>query len=137
MIRTRERISDILSGLNAVRDSHLKLEQMLSGGPASYYFRTLNSYIEGLFSFAKFKVGDRVALAHDIDCNDAPGWLSSEHFLKKGATADVVECDFRNGAFGYAVVFDNETWLDSNKIARPVSSKHEYWLQERDLEPPI
>lgn len=132
MTDMRDKVSEILAGLDAVRDSHSKLDRALSGGPASFYFEKIKDYIDGLFGFAKFQVGSRVCLAADYDCSDAPGWKGCEHFLKRGVAAIVRECDFRRGRFVYAVEFDNETWMDG-KIARPVSQKHQFWFTESDL----
>jgi hypothetical protein len=133
MPHVKDKVFEILAGLKELRDSHSKLDRVLSGGPAPYYFEKIGTYVEGLFSFAKFKPGDRVCLAHDIDCDDKPGWVSSEHFLKAGSTAVVSGYDFGNGAFKYGVVFDLETWLDDKGVAQPVTERHEYWFTESDL----
>lgn len=135
MVPMKEKVSDILAGLNQMRDAHVNLERTLSSGPASFYFEKLGVYIDGLFSFSKFKDGDPVQLAHDINCNSAPGWAGSEHFLKRGATAKVEEVDYGKRGFSYGIVFDNETWLDQKGVARPVSDKHQFWMLEKDLEP--
>jgi hypothetical protein len=134
MTDMRDKVSEILAGLDAVRDSHSKLGRALAGGPASFYFEKIKDYIDGLFGFAKFQIGSRVCLAADYDCSDAPGWNGCQHFLKRGAAATVQECDFRKGRFVYAVEFDRETWMDG-KIERPVSSKHTFTFAETHLVP--
>ena len=129
-----KKTKDILAAIGEVRDAYGKLERLLSNGPASYYFERIGDCIDGLYSFAKFKADDAVALVRDIDCDDKPGWAGCEHFLKAGAPARVQEVEFRKGGFVYGVQFDEETWVDRDKIIRPVSSKHQFWFRESDIQ---
>lgn len=131
----KDKVSEILKGIEQLQKAQDKLNAVLSSGPASFYFKKLGNYIDGLFSFAKFKEGERVQLARDYDCSKAPGWAGSEHFLKEGATAVVSDIDYNERGFIYGIVFDNETWLDQKGVARPVISKHEYSFRESDLDP--
>ena len=127
-----EKMKKIFGAITDLRDSFNNLDSLLSSGPASYWFKRMEEYVDGLFSFSKFKIGDRVELAKDVDCSDKPGWRGCEHFLKAGAKATINDISFSKSGFGYGVQFDVETWMDK-KVARPVGDKHQFWFQETSL----
>jgi len=127
-----KKMQAIIGGVNDMRTAYEKLEGELRKGPASYYFSKLEVMLTGLFSFAKFQIGDRVKLAADIDAKG--GWYHCAHFLKKGEMATVVDMDYDERGFSYNVVFDNETWIDRDGVKQPVANKHSFGLYERHLE---
>lgn len=127
------KIGKIIGALSETREGLKKLESLLATGPATFYFERIVEYIDGLFSFSQFKMGERVCLVKDIDCNDKSGWISSAHFLKKGATAVVHDLDYYGRGFRYGIVFDNDTWLDSKGIAHASLDKGQFWFSEHDL----
>lgn len=131
------KIKNILAGIAEARDSFIKLERLLSGGPATFYFEKIEEYIEGLFRLGKFKIGDAVQLVSDFDCSDSPGWRGCEHFLKRDAVAVISDVCFGKRGFSYGVVFDNETYVGQDKVPQPVSKKHEFWFLESTLKPRV
>lgn len=124
---------EILRAIGEIRDAYNKLDRILSSGPASYYFKGIEDCIDGLFSYAKFKEGDIVELVRDIDCSDKPGWGGCEHFLKAGSRASIDEVNFIDRSFRYGVQFENESWIDQDKVIRPVKQKHQFWMRESNL----
>lgn len=132
--RMVEKIKEIYTAQRDATAAHNRLSGILSGGPASFYYEKMDEYIQGLLSFSKFKIGDRVALVKDIDCSDKPGWAGCEHFLKAGATARVTDLDYCKGGFQYAVEFDHETYLHfQTKKPEPIKDKHQFWFRETSL----
>jgi len=106
--------------------------KLLSGGPASFYYEKMHGYIDALFNkYAPFKVGDRVKIVKKIKCEG--GWSHCKHFLIKGAKGTVREVDYYDGSFNAHVMFDNETWVDSMKMERPVSKKHVFRMWEKQI----
>lgn len=132
-----QKIKEVYAAQRDAQAAHEKLSGILRGGPASFYFEKMGEYIEGLLSFSKFKIGDKVALAKDVDCSDKPGWAGSEHFLKAGATARVTDLDYGKGVFQYGVEFDCETYLHfQTQKPEPITAKHQFWFRETSLQTP-
>lgn len=127
-----EKIEQIFSELKGVQEAHDKLANTLGGGPASYYLEKLATYIDGLFSFAKFKVGDSVCLRKNVDPIPC-GWTGCAHFLVRDEPATIKGIDYRKNGFCYEIEFRNETWVDSKGKEQPVSQKHVFLFGENDL----
>jgi len=129
-------IDKVLGSLDEMQESITNASRLLSGGPASYYFKKFKGYYVGCMAAAKFKVGDRVTLAKELDWSQGlSGWESSRHFLVPGEPATVKEVDYYwdegedVGRYVYAVMFDNESWissLDKDKTPMPVIRKHTF-----------
>ena len=108
--------------IERVQETFIKMkevEELLQGGPSSFYFEKMDAYVEVLFErFAPFKKGDRIKLSKtpEITLDKSWGWMGSKHFLVKGAkgTVQAVDLDARNKKFYAEVVFDNESWKNSN-----------------------
>jgi len=49
--------------------------------------------------FCPYKVGERVKLSKTLDIRPDSGWYGSRHFLIEGATATVIQTNFRDGLF--------------------------------------
>ena len=128
----KEKIEDIVEGLEGVRDAMDKLNNILRGGPASYYYERIIHYYEGCMAAAKFKVGDRVELREDYT-GDATGWAHCKHFMIRGAVATVKHADYYKGKYRYEIEFDNETWIDDKGIKRAPSNKHHFIFGQKDL----
>lgn len=106
---------------------------MLRRGPFDFYMQRLTDCYDLLIErFAPFKVGDRVLLTRTPEINEktAPGWIGSKHFLVKGAIGTVREVYCDGKEFGFQIEFDDETWLDRDGKAQPVSQKHTYHFRE-------
>jgi len=89
-----------------------KANDILSGGPKSFYFERLREYAEALFEkYAPFKEGDRVEISAEIDTDN--GWFHHSHFLKEGEQGLVMEVDYYKNKFFVTVVFDNTSWISS------------------------
>lgn len=85
-------------------------KQQNSGYLDKYTVEKLEEYVQGLFRFSKFKIGDRVQLKYTPIINDkqAWGWLGYKDMLVRGAKATVKEIDYRSGDFRYGLIFDQE-----------------------------
>lgn len=119
--------------------------QMLQGGPATFYHERVEEYVNGLFSFARFKIGDKVALteeweshfAKELDRYQNHGWQSMKHFLVRGAVAIVKSVDFHKGSFMYGVEFENESWISTcgkdkgKQIPTVPTDRHLFSIAER------
>ena len=99
---------------------------------------------------SKFKIGDRIELSEtpEITAKVGWGWLDSKHFLIEGAKATIQEISYYKGQFGYSIIVDNESWLDSKGILHPRSDKkcqipgcgfthkvHTFYFREYQLRP--
>lgn len=107
------------------------------GQDVYWAFKKMHDYKRGLFSYAKFRVGDRVQLtrAPVISGSQSWGWQGSEHFLVAGSKATVASRDW-GGEFTYAVVFDDESWKDRDGVVHPkkADERHTYCFSEDMLE---
>ena len=99
--------------------------------------KKIQELIEGLYSFAKFEVDDRVALnaTPKISEEKGWGWLGAKHFLVEGECARVCKIEWRGDlqTFCYHLMFDNESWLDKNGIPQKVSKTALYYFAENWL----
>ena len=78
------------------------------------HIERLQEYVDGLFSFAKFKVGDTVRLKEKITFPDGHGWKHCEHNMIKGATALVKDVDwYDDRGFTYLIMFHHQTYISS------------------------
>ena len=111
-----KKIIGIFNSIQNVRDAHLE------------------TYIEGLFSYSKFKIGDRVKLIKTVD--PLPyGWSSRGHFLIEGAVATVMDLDFNKDGFAYWISFENDSWIKSDgsiHLYKP-EDRGRYHFKEADL----
>lgn len=119
-------IEDIQKGLDA-----------LARGPAGFYVEQLMKRSDLLFSkYCPFKKGDKVALIKDVS-TAGTNWERSQHFLLNGSRGIIAECGISSSGkeFSFDVVFDNESWIDSEGKTRPVEDdkKHTYRLSESYL----
>ena len=124
-----------------IKKANDMLEKVLevgSNGPLDFYLNKINEYINVLFDrFAPFKVGDRVELIKTpiINEKESWGWLSSKHFLVKGALATVKDVDYEDGKFIVDVIFDEESWIDDKGKKRKIENKdkHTYCISEKSI----
>ena len=129
----KKKIEDIAQGLEGVRDAMAKLNDTLSGGPASYYYERIIDYYKGCMKAAKFRKGERVELKEDVDLSDCSGWVSSKHFLIKGSVATVRDVDYYQGKYRYDIEFDDETWIDHHGVKRVPDKKHTFCFYQKSL----
>ena len=120
----------MLEGLTAISKGVEEAQEKFSrlGGKPSEHVREL---IDGLFSFARFKEGDRVVLSKTpvITEEQSPGWRGSKHFLKKGAKGWVTNRDWRADlkSFVYGIQFDDESWIHPyTKKIEPIEQQHKH-----------
>ena len=88
-----------------------------------------DSYISMFERFCPYKEGDHVELLKDVPC-DGSGWVTCKHFLIRGATATIHSCGYGNGKFVFDVIFDDESWIDSDGKEQPIENKHTFGLNE-------
>lgn len=128
-------LTKIKSALALWAEGQIKFDEAnktLSGGPASYYYEKLDDYVTALFTrFAPFHEGEKVIIKKAPPCNN--GWAHCKHFLIVGAIGTVKEVDYRDNQFIAAVEWDNETWIDSMNIERPVESRHTFLMWESQI----
>jgi hypothetical protein len=91
---------------------------------------TLIGWINGLYSLAKFQVGDRVRLKKALKPEPESGWYSYRKCFSTKNYATVREVDWRpadkdrSGCFIYLVRFDKSVWVSSDdKKVRPCNPK--------------
>jgi hypothetical protein len=92
-------------------------------------------YRKGLLERAPFRKGDRVVLTETpvINSLESWGWVGSKHFLVKGAKGTVDEIDFYDGQFRAGVIFDDETWVDTDGNKHLPHRPHQHWFSEKWL----
>jgi hypothetical protein len=75
-----------------------------------YTIERLEDAVSGLYSFAKFRVGNNVILNKTPVINEkvAWGWLGCKHFLIEGAQAIVCDVDWYKGRFRYGIKFEEK-----------------------------
>jgi hypothetical protein len=83
--------------------------------PKDYDIERISEYIQGLFSHAKFHIGDRIKMSktYPINSEDSWGWMPYKHILVEGSKGIVRERDWTNGAFIYSIEFEEKSWVDS------------------------
>jgi hypothetical protein len=105
--------------------------------PSEWEVKRIQECVEGLFTFAKFKVGDRVKMAatYPINKEDSWGWMAYRHLFKSGSKATVVSVDWYNNTFNYMIEFDQNTWIDDQNNIHPCSkdSHHNFSITEKWL----
>ena len=105
--------------------------------PTIWQLERIEECVNGLFSFSKFKVGDRVKMAatYPVNEKDSWGWLGIKHLLEAGSKATILKVDWYNKKFVYLIEFDERTyWNTQEKKALPsTDSTHisigEQWLK--------
>lgn len=122
-------MSDVLGTVRQAFDCYMeamqslkKANNLLSCGPAEFYFARMQEYIEGLFSLAPVQIGNRVVLTTDQKCKGT-GWQPWAHFLVTGSAGEVRQIDYHSKQFWADVVFDNESW----------SNRHTFRIKQADL----
>lgn len=103
--------------------------RILGGGPMDYYVRRLTECYDLLLEkYAPFKVGDRVMLKKTpaINPHDSWGWMSSKHFLVKGAVGTVQYVEASKRGFSAGIVFDDESWVDDKGVVHPIEEKNRH-----------
>jgi hypothetical protein len=106
--------------------------------PTKWEIERVSGYVEGLFSFAKFSVGEKVEMAetYPVSKEDSWGWMNCRHLLTVGGKATVEEVDWSNGRFVYLITFDEKSYINSEGyIIKSQSgtslSLSEKWLKKR------
>ena len=128
-------LSKYLGSVDTILNAVEKINEALGGnhGNTKYRLEKMHEFVRAFSSFAKFRLGDKIQLAHDIDATG--GWADSKHYLIKGAFGTVRDVDFDDGEFNYDISFERESNIYEGKISRPSGSGHTYGLRERHLEP--
>lgn len=125
----KEKLMNVQRHFLAIDDNIKLMNNELSTGPGSFYFEKVIEYIDGLFSFAKFKPEfQNVVLAIDwkeVE-NNAPGWESAKNWFYKGAAVDIIEIDYQNKQFVYNISFRDDT--DERRYVFP--GIPEKWLKQ-------
>jgi len=110
----------------------------MGGGSSSaldqaYFY--LIDMLEGAVACAPFSKGDRVELNYtpEITASTASGWLGGKHYLVEGSKATIACVSFGSFGWGVDLIFDDESWIDSNKVVRPIEAKdrHLYGFNAR------
>lgn len=106
-------IQDIISGIKTL--------EILAQGNLSHWRYVLDNAFS-IWKRCPFQVGDMVRLSKTPIINEKTswGWLGSKHFLVQGAVAKVHGRSFYDGQFVFELLFEDESWIDHNKIIHPV-----------------
>lgn len=104
-------------------DKQTKLHEEFFGKSHALHSAVANlkGYLEGFFTLAKFKPGDRVQLVDDVNPTEdsRPGWVAYAPTLVHGAKAEVAHVDFCSHLdpsifeFRYDIRFDTQLWVSS------------------------
>ena len=124
---------DILARITHAMELQREASNLLAGGPSSWYFERIREYIDGLFARSPFQPGDRVVLVAPPMLDPGHGWYCCRHFLIAGAIGTVKAIDYTQGRFSADVVFEKETYKDSNGVEHHVAAQHTYVFDERSL----
>lgn len=135
-------MSDVLEYAKELKTIAVKVKEFKkyidTVGRGSFDFvvdEVVDSYISMFERFCPFDIGDRVQLKEDVDVDKCSGWISSKHFLGKGAIATVKERGYADGHFTFHIMFDDESWIDNKGIEHETVDKHTYHFSEIRLEP--
>lgn len=126
-----ETINKISEALDKIKEGM----RILDCGPPSYYFEKLKNQNKMLFErFCPFKMGERVQLKKTPNIPEDSGWYGSRHFLKKGSIATIRNIDTSELFFVFGLVFDKESYFDSEGKEHLAVNKHRYTFPENDIE---
>ena len=127
-----------------VREATKKLSEAMSlfgSGPLDFYLRELIAAHDLLIKrFAPFKSGDRVRLITPPDFDKTTGLQHCKHFLVHGAEGTVKSVECGEGGFRFGVVFDNESWIDTQGFVGKkgayvaIDDKHAFSFSPNDIE---
>ncbi len=130
---------DIERRVESISTAMAKLDEARQalGGEFAYTMKQLVNFRRLLITkYAPFPVGSWVRLAKDWTTTDPnSGWRGSQHFLVKGAIAQVMHVEaYDDGDLKYEITFENESWVDLKGEIRPITQKHTYsfggsWLE--------
>lgn len=103
--------------------------------PTKWDIEKFESYVDGLFSFAKFKAGRLVKMKIDFEVNekDSWGWMPYRHLLKKGKQAIVKEVDWNGKQFVYLIEFAEKTYTSSKGTIEPTDGSINLYITEKYL----
>lgn len=98
-----------------------------------YEFEKVIEFAEMLFSMAKFKIEDRVAINKDLIVIYNNGGKDCSHDFVAGSAATIVGiCPDKNG-FEYTIILDKERWRDSKGELHDLEPKTNHFIKECDL----
>lgn len=118
---------------NLAHEHYQRAAEILSRGPAQFYFEKIEEYVTALFGpCAPFHVGDRVKLV--AAPNTENSWSACRHFLIPGAEATIDGVDYVDGHFVADLIFDDESWIDCNGKVQPVANRHAFRIAEQLIE---
>jgi hypothetical protein len=124
--------------LNNIKAKVTELDRLLNAGELGFKLDEVLLTHASLFSrFCPYKVSDRVQLKESLDILEGHGWYHCRHFLIKGATATVKECGYRDDAFTFGLVFDDESHIHHRTgeiIPAKDDEKHLFYLSENKIE---
>jgi hypothetical protein len=104
--------------------------------PTKWDVEKIESYVEGLFTFAKFKPGRIVFMKEDypVSEKESPGWMHIAHLLKTGKQAQILEVDWYKGEFKYLIKFaESSYYSDWQKKIVPSKESTQIYIAERWL----
>ena len=120
-----------VSGL--LKDTQKAFDKVCDG-ELLYRLKQFENYIDGLFSFAKFKEGEKVQLKKQHVFEH--GWATYNPTFSKDAVAVVRAVDWnREHGFLYDLVFDEQFYTVSDGIINPMERENSIFMnwKESDL----
>lgn len=123
-------MTDITEIKNAIKyccEAFDKVGEFMGGSNSSgnrYYLNQAYGFLEAMENHLPVKKGSNVKLKIIPDCNNA--WRSCKHFLIKGAPATVESIGSHDGYIYIYLIFDNESWIDSEGKVNPMQEKHTF-----------
>ncbi len=104
--------------------------------PSDYEIKRIQDCVEGLFTFAKFKIGQKVKMAatYPVNERDSWGWMAPyRHLFKSGSKATIRKVDWYDGNFNYGIEFDSKTYIDREGNIHPHDSTSVFTISEKWL----
>jgi hypothetical protein len=124
--------------LNNIKAKVTELDRLLNAGELGFKLNEVLLTHASLFRrFCPYKGGDRVQLKESLDIPEGYGWHHCRHFLIKGAIATVKETGYRDDAFTFGLVFDDEScvhYRTGEIIPTEDDEKHLFYLSENKIE---
>src|SRR5262249_44635132 len=128
----RDKVKEAMTLMLEGFEKMAKANQVLGGGPHSYYAKRMVEYADVLYErYAPFKKGERAVICKQPDCDN--DWRHHKQDLQKGAKCTVEHLEYYDGGWRIDVILDEETWIDMSGARHAVSSKHTFRLHEDEL----
>ena len=113
---------NVLDEVEEARDALCKIQEL------PWRMKKIREYVEALFTFAEFKVGDLVVVRPGFKVSaTSNGWLPYRRMLEDPSrVATVTSIDYSKGEFLYSIRYETTTYLSRRyRDGREIFEEHE------------